>query len=217
MVRHRRRNHRDHEPVTQRSRMGSRRQARRTPLPSGHNQEVVEPPGAPVWSVVSAPVPSALSGQRPRGSASRDRFRDMVCNRQHRQRASYQQHPKHPDGNREMNIVRVAQAISTEAHTGVFRSCGDLYINHPAVGAARLAAFVSVLRQSSLAGCTTRSTKAPGLRSGSSAPPGFPKHHPLPWYRCPPGELCFGLVARAAVDPIGQVRETRRQRRGQRR
>jgi len=123
----------------------------------------------------------------------------------------------HPDGNREVNIVRVAQAISTEAHTGVFRSCGDLYINHPAVGAARLAAFVSVLRQSSLAGCTTRSTKAPGLRSGSSAPPGFPKHHPLPWYRCPPGELCFGLVARAAVDPIGQVRETRRQRRGQRR
>ena len=77
-----------------------------------------------------------------------------------------------------MSIVVVTQAISTAAHTGVLRSCGDLYINHPAVVAARLAAFVSVLRQSSLAGCTTRSTKAPGLRSGSSAPPGCPKHHP---------------------------------------
>ena len=136
MVRHRRRNHLDHEPVTQRSRLGLRRQARRTPLPSGHIQEVVEPrEGAPVWSVVSAPVPSALSGQRPRGSASRDRSRGMVCNRQHRQRASCQQHPIHPDGNREMSIVVVKQAISTKAHTGVLRSCGEVYNNHPAVAA----------------------------------------------------------------------------------
>ena len=32
-------------------------------------------------------------------------------------------------------------ALFTEAHTGVFRSCGEPYINHPAGVAARLAAF----------------------------------------------------------------------------
>ena len=58
MVRHLRRDHRYHEPVAQRSGLGFRRQARWTPLPSGDNQDLVEPPGAPVWSVVSAPVPS---------------------------------------------------------------------------------------------------------------------------------------------------------------
>lgn len=147
MVRHRHRDHRYHEPVTQRSRLGFRRQARRKPLPSRTTRRWLTPrEGAPVWSVVSAPVPSALSGQGPRGSASRGRSRGMVCNRQHRQRASCEQHPTRPEGNREVNIVKKAQAIAAEAHAGVFRSCGEPYINHPTRVVARLAALDIGLR-----------------------------------------------------------------------
>jgi len=116
-----------------------------------------------------------------------------------------------------VNIVRVAQAISTEAHTGVFRSCGDLYINHPAVVAARLAAFVSVLRQSSQAWLHDTIDEGTWVAVGFLRTARLPEASSRRGYRCPPLELYFGLVPRAAVDPIGQVRGTRRQRRGQRR
>ena len=104
-----------------------------------------------------------------------------------------------------MGIVVVTQAISTVAHTGVLRSCGEAYINHPAVrrppGSVRLGAEAVV------AGWMHDT-----IDEGTWVAVGFLRAARFPGsiipavvIGVPRGELYFGLVAprRRRSDPPG--------------